>query len=846
MTPVIQEKINDIATVKDDIRVEIVGKGASLPLNSPFVDYPAAARTIQGAGPVYKEPVIHGVNYYDYKGDVLYTYTVDEFLALGQHPAQVGTETLKGDGWNWSLEDAQDFIRNKFDLLNIGGQYITKDGGSRIYLDIPEELAGETLFFQLAFNIFTKSGEETYGFFIDWGDGETTTKYVDYSSSNYTSYFENHVYTAPGKYVITCWPNNDYTYYAFGNPGVATSTINAYGATSDGNNYSEPGFRDSRQWIKAVECGANFLFQNSSFIYYGIGCEYVSIPHLVKPTETYSTTSIITNRFSYARSLKAVIYPEGLTAPTANTTQAICAYCNSARVVSLPKSYTPKMDAGSWMRECLSLDSIVLPDEMIPNQATTVGTHTYIAAGCTNMKRAYMGGSVPGTKLQFANYSFYQDFSLKEVAIPSGYIRTGQDVCGYCYGLETIDLPASISYINNYAFRDCYNLKNIIIRRTTVPSLQSNYPFNNVNYANIWVPASAYSAYAAATGSWASHHFQLRKIGVEYGFGEMTNQYINSSNAIVDVDRDSSHWNAQWCLSGFIPVTGGHALQCSNGMRADGAGRLGIYSAAGQILSSAALTTAGTAVTLPATAAYVRLSCSMNHENACCVFDNTDHKLLYPIEGAPKYMIFEDLEYYYGSGEDGPDQDIFSDILQWLNAINPNEYDEIVNNMQMDESFPAYMELLADEYSGAFQITPNSRTNQYSGCKIYQSWGNTMEIDGKTYYIWEVIRTVSNGQYDTETFPYGYKYVLTDTYNIDELNNKFSYLKYAKTNGTAYTNRNPNYQDDYPVRYALRNDDSIMYTQIDPSSRILQSELIVAKEGVYTWNPWYINPNDEN
>lgn len=833
MTPTIQEKINDIASVKDDIRVEIVGKGATLPLNSSFEDYPDAIRSIVNTGPTVKEPVIHGVNYYDYKGDVVWTYTVDEFLALPQHPPQTGSETLKGDGWNWSLADAKDFIRNKFDLLNIGGQYVTKDGASRIYLDIPDDLEGETLFFQVAYNTYNP-GQLRY-LTIDWGDGTVQAMHIAASTNESVNSHTEHIYENPGKYVIKIMPDEG-LYYGFGN-GSTTAVINSFGADVGFTHYSETGYRGCRQWIKAIECGKNFLFQKSGFVYYGLNCEYVSIPHLVKPTTTYPTETIITNRFSYARSLKAVIYPEGLTAPSANTTQPICQYCDSIRVLSLPKSYTPKMAVSGWMRECCSLDSLVLPDGMVANQATAVNTYTYMGAANTNIKRIYIGSSVPGTTLMLPNYGFYQMFSLKDVTVPSGYIRTGQDGFGYDYALETVDLPSTISYINNYTFRDCYNLQKIIMRRTSVPSLQSaSYPFNNVNYATIWVPASAYTTYVTATGNWVNHDYKIRKIGVEYGFGEMTDEYIKSDKTYVD--------SSTYKLSGYIPVTAGHVLKCSNGVRASGSGCVGVYDTNGQILSATAVTTAGTSITLPSDAAYVRLSCYMNHKNICCVFDDTAGKLIYPVEGNPKYMIFEDLDYYYDSGGDTPDQGIFYDILAWLNTQDPNEYDEITNNMQMDESFLAYMELLADEYSG-IQIKPNCRVNQHSGCKIYQSWGNTMEIDGKTYYIWEAVRTVSNGIERTETDPYYYKYVLTDTYNIDELN-KFSYLEYAKIHGDAYMYRNPNYQDDYPVRYTLEYDNSILYTQTDPSTNLLASELIAVKEGVYTWYPWYTNPADEN
>ena len=106
----IRQKLGVLETTKQNIRTAIntfVGDDV-LTTSTPFADYPGAIRDV--VKPL--EPVIHGVNYYNYEGDLLYTYTPEEFLRLTTHPSQDSTDTLEGQGWNWTLADAKDFIVN--------------------------------------------------------------------------------------------------------------------------------------------------------------------------------------------------------------------------------------------------------------------------------------------------------------------------------------------------------------------------------------------------------------------------------------------------------------------------------------------------------------------------------------------------------------------------------------------------------------------------------------------------------------------------------------------------------------------------------------------------------------
>lgn len=124
------------------------------------------------------------VNFYDYDGTLLFSYTIAEAQALTELPTPPSHEGLVFDGWNWDYEDviALDYP------MDIGAMYNTDDGAMRLYLNF----IGEK---DRSVNLQTKiySGSFT----IDWGDGGSET--VTPSSPTIIP----HIYAEEGKYVIS-------------------------------------------------------------------------------------------------------------------------------------------------------------------------------------------------------------------------------------------------------------------------------------------------------------------------------------------------------------------------------------------------------------------------------------------------------------------------------------------------------------------------------------------------------------------------------------------------------------------------------------------------------------------
>ena len=140
--------------------------------------------------PTPPEPVSPSdVNFIDYDGTIVYSYTSEEFLQLTEmppNPDHTG-EGLTAQGWNWSLAGAKEYVAD-YKLLWIGQLYITTDGKTHVYIEL---FKGRTS----PYCGFGLNGTAV----IEWGDGQTDTVT---GTNESTLLNTKHDYAEPGDYVI--------------------------------------------------------------------------------------------------------------------------------------------------------------------------------------------------------------------------------------------------------------------------------------------------------------------------------------------------------------------------------------------------------------------------------------------------------------------------------------------------------------------------------------------------------------------------------------------------------------------------------------------------------------------
>lgn len=388
------------------------------------------------------------VRFIDYDGTVIYGYTADEFLALSEMPENPTHDGLISQGWNWSFEDAQEYV-NDYGMLDIGQTYITDDGNTRLYITVDQLFRSDVsvCFSQTISN----------GVIINWGDGSEEETFE--GVGNITS--AHHVYSAIGDYCITLSPIegcilglgiNDSAagYCIMGKTGNRVPTISAV-----------EGFAVYTNMLNKVEIG-----KDSEISIYAFSRCY----NLKSVTIPIGIVTISQYAFYDCYNLLSIIFPNSLT-----TIQGNAFYdCSNIQSVCIPKGFTSFSGSNIFMN-CTMLERINIPnsvttlgsylfsscghlkDVTIPNSVTSTGQYTFM--GCNHITKITIPNSVetidPG--------AFNGCISLKEISIPDSVTTINYNAFSGCYLLRSINMPNSVTTLGRSAFSSCRNLKNIVL-----------------------------------------------------------------------------------------------------------------------------------------------------------------------------------------------------------------------------------------------------------------------------------------------------------------------------------------------------------------------------------------------
>lgn len=185
----IAENLQTIIDSKAAIKAAIEAKGVAVG-DAALTQYASKIEEIEQGGEVVEEAVENDVNFYDYTGFRVASYTIEEAKALTQEQYDAilppTHEGLTFQEWNWTLEDIQTYDRQYAD---IGANYITTDGNTRMNVIIDYE--------SVAISISGKNGT----IYVDWGDGSEESSYT-FSNYKYNKNFE-HTYSTTSSKTIT-------------------------------------------------------------------------------------------------------------------------------------------------------------------------------------------------------------------------------------------------------------------------------------------------------------------------------------------------------------------------------------------------------------------------------------------------------------------------------------------------------------------------------------------------------------------------------------------------------------------------------------------------------------------
>ena len=317
-------ELSRLSTAKTNIAAEITAKGVTVPTGTKLDGMPALISQISGGGGGTPAPVSpKDVNFYDYEGTRVASYTIAEAQALTALPTQPTHSGLTGQGWNYTLAEVNAADRP----MDVGAMYITDDGKTRLYIRLDKRLAVPLYFSQTVAN----------GVTIDWGDGSSETM-AGTGNLNIT-----HTYAVGGDYVISLDPASGCT-LGLGNGSNLTTVIG--GST----NY--------RTSIYKAEIGQRVTSIGNYAFYFCYTLSSIIIPR--------SVTSIGTAAFYNCYALSSISIPSSVTS-IGNYAFNNCYSLSSA---SIPSGVTSIGDQAFYY--CYSLSSII-----IPSGVTSIGAYAF-------------------------------------------------------------------------------------------------------------------------------------------------------------------------------------------------------------------------------------------------------------------------------------------------------------------------------------------------------------------------------------------------------------------------------------------------------------------------------------
>ena len=259
------------------------------------------------------------VNFYDYEGTRLYSYTKEEFQNLTEMPENPSHEGLVAQGWNYTLEEAKTQTTT-IGMCDIGQMYTTSDGKTHFYIHIePKPMEFSLRFAQTV----------SRGVTVDWGDGSAPETFTSLSATTYL-----HTYAKGGDYVVTL----DVTSGTMLFSGLSSTSI--FGSTSTYRN---------RSHVWKAEIGDNVTSVGDYAFVYCTNLTSITIPFDV---------IIGSHAFDYCYVLPFVTIPR-MTLP--RSLSGAFRSCVTLKFVTIPNIFTAF--GGTYgFDNCYSLENVIIPN----------------------------------------------------------------------------------------------------------------------------------------------------------------------------------------------------------------------------------------------------------------------------------------------------------------------------------------------------------------------------------------------------------------------------------------------------------------------------------------------------
>ena len=409
----------------------------------------------------WTEPQIKDVNFIDYDGTLLYSYTLAEIQAMTELPELPIHTGLTCQGWNWTLQELKDLGRD----MEVGAMYITTNGKTKAYIELFYPNTEGTL-------CFTQTVANSVK--VNWGDGSADE--TDETVGNVTL---THTYANTGKYTITLDSTEPYDI----GHSVNQSNYNCFFGSTAMNNSAW------KYSLRSVEVGRNVR----KLAY----ASFREIPTLQTITLPQGLDLSAGNVFYGSECLRGCVLPR------AETTIGgyMLSNCTAMKFVSVPPNMTEFIS--SFLAGAHALKRFNMPNITNINVLSNLGR---------NIEKLY----IPDLTGNFSNGSgkgLANNYGLKQIRMPQPIEGVSNSqwktLTASCFAndrcLEYIEVPPKVNNIGTSIFDGCYSLKVADFSKCeAVPTLQgATNMFRNCPDTEIWIPEDLYEDWTGAT-NWNS------------------------------------------------------------------------------------------------------------------------------------------------------------------------------------------------------------------------------------------------------------------------------------------------------------------------------------------------------
>lgn len=416
----IEQKLAYLLDTKAAIKDAIRQKGVTITEEDPFRSYADKIGLIEGGGQHEVSIGEPDVIFYDYDGSIAYSYTKEEVLTLAAMPDQPQHDGLTRQGWNRTYEELMDIV-NECGFCSVEPLYVTDDGHTRLFIDIPTTGRQKYPLYVTA----SVAGSVS----VDWGDGSEEESFPDLTVID-----TYHFYANPGEYVITVKATSGTITF-----GTGSSTYSAY----DNDAY--------RGMLKKVYLGSN-VTEIKTYSYY-------NCTSLQFVTGHKDITTI--GNYAFQLCINMMLFP------MANTISSLGTYafqnCIELRAINIPSSIT---SIPNYVCErCESLKMVYMPDSI-----ASIGTFAFCY--CKKLERARWSTSITATgtgsfmlsgikeliapeKLTEISASTFLGSALRDVYISR---RPSINIMSAAFrnsSLENFKCEADNGTLYNYTFTSC-------------------------------------------------------------------------------------------------------------------------------------------------------------------------------------------------------------------------------------------------------------------------------------------------------------------------------------------------------------------------------------------------------